>query len=145
MSNINSIVIRNNIDYISNIVANQNSIITTPNIMNEFILHYSKLSHKYAEVGMYEDGSEIFYVLFSENKDENDMEFSNIDALKTYICSSSIFNIKWVSENDPFEAEWIEWDVNTENELVGRILGADIENQLAGKINALASEIIRTT
>ena len=101
--------------------SNNNDIIATPNFMNEFVTKHLRIYRNTKEVGMYEDGSEMFYVLFSQKDGENDMEFSNIDALKKYIFYSGIYEIKWVSENDPFDADWIEWDINEEQELIGKI------------------------
>lgn len=62
--------------------SHNNHIIATPNFMNQFVTKHLGMYRNRKEVGMYEDGSEMFYVLFSQKEGENDMEFSNIDALK---------------------------------------------------------------
>lgn len=111
-----------------------------PNIIAQDLVGVQPMDVITVDVGMYEDETETFYVIF--DKTNGDMELSSIDVFEKALLDTlkSHLNIKlsWVSDNDPPEFTTVVWY----NGFGGEIFGRRSDDTL-GLINSNSALITR--
>lgn len=93
-----------------------------PNIIAQDLVGVQPMDVATVDVGMYEDETETFYVIF--DKANGDMEFTSVDAFKKALLealnSEPGAKLLWVSDNDPPEFDDIVWYNGFFGEIFGR-------------------------